>query len=99
MHAGAFPWVGSTSLVIETGMTGATMNLYCGLHEAADMAFVLHVLRACDGFLDVGANVGSYSILASGVAQARTLALEPIPATRRRLSDLIALLQEYGEFA
>jgi hypothetical protein len=50
------PWVGSTSLVIETGMTGATMNFYCGLHGAADMAFVLHVLRPGDVFLDVGAN-------------------------------------------
>jgi FkbM family methyltransferase len=79
------PWVGGTSLVIETGMTGATMNLYCGLHEAADMAFVLHVLRPGDVFLDVGANVGTYTILASGVAQARTLALEPIPATFERL--------------
>jgi len=79
------PWVGSTSLVIEIGMTGATMNFYCGLHEAADMAFVLHVLRPGDVFLDVGANVGSYTILASGVAQARTLALEPIPATFERL--------------
>jgi FkbM family methyltransferase len=79
------PWVGSTSLVIETGMTGATMNVYCGLHEAADMAFVLHLLRPGDLFLDVGANVGTYTVLASGVAQARTLALEPIPTTFKRL--------------
>jgi FkbM family methyltransferase len=79
------PWVGGTSLVIETGMTGATMNFYCGLHEAADMAFVLHALRPGDSFLDVGANVGTYTILASGVVQARTLALEPIPATFERL--------------
>jgi FkbM family methyltransferase len=78
-------WVGSTSLVIETGMTGATMNFYCGHHEAADMTFVLHVLRPGDVFLDVGAIVGTYIILASGVAQARTLALEPIPATFERL--------------
>ena len=75
------PWVDSTSLVIETEMTGATMNFYCGLHEVDDMAFVFHLLRPGDGFLDVGANVGKYMILASGAAQARTLALEPIPAT------------------
>ena len=46
----------------------------------ADMACVFHFLRPGDGFLDVGANVGIYTILASGAAQARTLALEPIPA-------------------
>lgn len=38
------PWLGYTSLVIESGMTGATMNVYFGLHEATDMAFVLLVL-------------------------------------------------------
>ncbi len=86
-----FPWVGNTCLVIESGMTGATMNVYCGLHEAADMAFVLHVLRPGDVFLDVGANVGSYSILASGVAGAHTIALEPIPATFDRLSRNLRL--------
>jgi hypothetical protein len=79
------PWVGSTSLVIETGMTGATMNFYCGLHEAANTDFVLHALRPGDVFLDVGANVDTHTILASGVAQARTIALEPIPATFLRL--------------
>jgi hypothetical protein len=75
------PWVDSTSLDKETGMTGATMSFYCGLHDVADIAFVFHFLRPGDGFLDVGANVGTYTILASGAAQARTLALEPIPAT------------------
>jgi hypothetical protein len=75
------PWIGATSLVDERGMTGATMNVYCGLHEAADMAFVLHLLRPGDRFLDIGANVGTYTILASGVAQAHSITLEPIPAT------------------
>jgi hypothetical protein len=72
--------VGSTSVVIEAGMTGASINHYCGLDAAADMAFLLHVLHPGDVFFDVGANVGSYTILASGVAQARTLSLEPTPA-------------------
>lgn len=79
------PLLVNTFLVIETGMTGATMNLFSGLHEAADMAFVLHMLRPADDFLDLGANDGTYTILASGVAQDYTLALEPIPATFERL--------------
>ncbi len=68
-------------LVIERGMTGATMNVYCGLHEANDMAFVLHLLRPSDLFLDIGANVGTYTLLASGVAKARSITVEPIPHT------------------
>ncbi|MBP7950713.1 MAG: hypothetical protein KA004_13765 [Verrucomicrobiales bacterium] len=63
-------WIGDAKLVVETGMTGATGNLYCGLHEFADMALVLHLLRPEDGFADIGANIGSYSVLASAVVGA-----------------------------
>src|SRR5437764_10412334 len=31
-----------------SGMTGATGNLYVGLHEFEEMAFLLHFLRAAD---------------------------------------------------
>ena len=73
------PWVGTTRLVVRRGMTGATGNIYVGLHEFRDMAFVLHVLRQGDVFADVGANIGSYSVLASGVCGARSVAFEPDP--------------------
>jgi FkbM family methyltransferase len=49
--------------------------------EFADMAFVSHFLRPCDLFVDVGANVGSYTILASGVVRCQTVAFEPDPVT------------------
>lgn len=54
-------------------MTGATGNIYVGLHEFEDMAFLLHVLRRTDLFVDVGANIGSYTILAGGAAGAKLL--------------------------
>ena len=66
-------------------MTGATGNIYCGLHEYEDMAFVLHVLRPGDTFVDVGANIGSYTILATGVCGTRTIAIEPDPETASHL--------------
>jgi len=31
-----------SQLIIKAGMTGATGNLYCGLHEFADMSFLIH---------------------------------------------------------
>lgn len=84
------PFVGNTRLVCERSMTGATGNLYCGLHEFGDMGFLLHFLRSSDVFLDVGANIGSFTILASGVVGAKSLALEPVPSTfealRRNIS-------------
>ncbi|HXI69421.1 MAG TPA: FkbM family methyltransferase [Verrucomicrobiae bacterium] len=79
------PFVGDSVLVVEPGMTGATGNIYCGLHEFADMAFVLHVLRSDDLFLDIGANIGSYTVLAAKVAGANCLALEPVPETFAKL--------------
>ena len=77
----ALPYVGGTRLFATRGMTGATGNWYCGLHEVAEMAFVLHVLRQSDKFIDVGANVGSYTVLAAGAVGSRAFAVEPIPTT------------------
>ncbi len=83
------PWIEGAQLRVARGMFGATGNIYCGLHEYADMAFVLHALRKGDVFLDVGANVGSYTVLASAVRGARTIAFEPDPVTVRHLQDNI----------
>ncbi len=87
----AFPFVGQTQLFATRGMTGATGNWYCGLHEVREMAFVLHVLRESDHFLDVGANIGSYTVLAGGGVGARVTAVEPIPETFAHLERNVAL--------
>ena len=77
-HEVIVPWVEGTRLAARRGMAGATGNIYCGLHEFEDMAFVLHFLRPGDFFADVGANIGSYTVLASGVCKARTWRLNQI---------------------
>ncbi|MER9200805.1 FkbM family methyltransferase [Mesorhizobium sp. M0933] len=82
-------WVDGSNLVVRAGMTGATGNVYCGLHEFPEMGFLLHVLRSGDLFCDIGANVGSYTILASAVVGAETIAFEPVAETVRRLFDNI----------
>jgi len=87
-----FPWLDESLLVVERGMTGATGNLYCGLHEFADMALLLHYFCGKQGvFLDVGANIGSYTILASKVSGVFSIAIEPAPATFRKLQRNIAV--------
>jgi hypothetical protein len=58
-----FEFVNGSKLLAAPGLTGATGNLYVGLHEFEEMAFALHFLRPGDLFADVGANVGSYTIL------------------------------------
>ena len=87
----AIPFVNDTHLLVTSGMTGATGNWYCGLHEPDDMGFALHFLRASDCLFDVGANVGSYTVLAAGGAGARVVAAEPIPATFRALRANVRL--------
>ena len=79
------PFVNDSCLVAEPGMTGATGNIYFGLQEYEDMAFVGHALREAELFVDVGANIGSYSVLAAAGPKARVIACEPVPATYRRL--------------
>jgi FkbM family methyltransferase len=80
-----FDWIEGSRLAARNGMTGATGNIYCGLHEFVDMAFLLHVLRPGDLFVDAGANIGSYTVLASAVCGARSIAIEPDPRTVQSL--------------
>lgn len=75
------PFTTKTRFFAKRGMTGATGNIYLGLHEFQDMSFLLHFLREEDVFLDVGANVGSYTILAAGHVGAKTWSFEPVPNT------------------
>ncbi|MFP6657430.1 MAG: FkbM family methyltransferase, partial [Pirellulales bacterium] len=85
------PFTKRTRLLVKRGMTGATGNIYCGLHDFEDMAFVLHLLRTEDTFVDIGANVGTYTVLASGQVGARSIAIEPIPQTFEHLLDNVFL--------
>ena len=87
----AVSFVNDTRLLVSSGMTGATGNIYCGLHEFVDMGFLLHLLRPGDMFYDIGANVGSYTILASAAIGAQSVSLEPVPQTFHFLQDNIRL--------
>ena len=75
------PYINNTYLLTKHGMTGATGNWYCGLHEYEDMGFLLHTLQPGDLFVDIGANIGSYSILAASCKDVKVEAFEPIPST------------------
>ena len=55
------------------------------------MMVPLHFLREGDLFLDVGANIGSYTILASGVCRAKTWSFEPDPNTAAKLRRNVAV--------
>lgn len=88
-----YPYTENSKFIIWKGLTGATGNLYCGLMEYDDMAFLLHFLRPEDLFIDIGANVGAYTILASAEIKANTIAIEPVPSTFKNLNNNILINQ------
>ena len=84
-------WIGGSKFYVKNGETGLTGNIYTGLHEFSDMGFLLHVLKNEDLFIDVGANSGSYTVLAGASIGAKTISVEPVPATFIRLVRNIEL--------
>lgn len=84
-------YVSGARLIVKQGMMGATGNIYTGLHEFEDMAFVLHALRKEDTFVDIGANIGSYTVLAGKAVGAKCISIEPILSTFSCLIDNIQL--------
>jgi FkbM family methyltransferase len=79
--------VNDAKLLIVPHRPASTGNLYTRLHEFPEMGFVLHALRAGDTFVDVGANIGAYSILAASIAGVTCIAFEPSSETYSLLTE------------
>ena len=77
-------------------MHGLTGNIYYGLAEFADMGFLLHFLRSDDCLADIGANAGSYSVMAARLCGAHAIAFEPAAETWPALLRNIALNEIEG---
>lgn len=70
----------------------AKLAVYTKLPDYHDMLFTLRYLRSTDTFVDVGANVGIYSLLAArAVPQGQVLAFEPNPITAERMRTNLRL--------
>ncbi len=86
-----FSFINNCKLYITSGQTIATGNYYVGLLEFSEMAFVAHFLNEKDTFFDIGTNIGTYTVIASGVSKATTYSFEPIPETFNSLKKNIIL--------
>lgn len=83
------PLPGGLKVRCHPHSTVASAVLYYGLPDPAEMRFVMAYLDEGDEFVDVGANVGVYSLLACTVPGVRALALEPSePAATRAAENL-----------
>ncbi|MBT8567978.1 FkbM family methyltransferase [Polynucleobacter paneuropaeus] len=81
-----YPWISGIKVLTRAGETGFTGNIYAGLHEHQEMLFCLHLLGVNDLFVDVGANIGSYSLLVSKICGSQCIAFEPSDDTFKRLT-------------
>lgn len=86
-----FKWIGNLHFYAYRRDAGIIGNLFFGLQEFAESIFTIHFLRKTDLFLDIGANVGHYCLLASGIKKCNSIAVEPVPNTFSRLNDNISL--------
>jgi FkbM family methyltransferase len=80
------PFVNGSRLRVWRGRPASTAAWYFGLPDFEEMSFALHLLRPGDLFLDGGANVGVWSVLAASTG-ADVVAVEPAP-------DAVALLEQ-----
>lgn len=68
--------------------------LYCGLYDYNEMNFLLRYLRPEDSFLDIGANVGVYTLLAaSKICSGSIYSFEALPKNYTRLQENLKLNQ------
>jgi len=70
----------------------ASLALYTRLPEYDDMLFTERFLKPSDVVIDVGANIGLYSLLAGArTGSGKVIALEPHPVAAERLRENVAL--------
>ena len=86
-----FNWIDDSKIIARKGESSVTGQIYCGLYTFSEMSFILHVLRTDDLFIDIGSNIGCYTILASAVKGARGYCFEPVPSTFARLNENLRL--------
>lgn len=77
-------------VVVRLHDNGSSHALYANPPDFAEMQFWRKWLRPGDLFLDVGANVGIYSLWAADIG-VETWAFEPHPVARERLQENAAL--------
>lgn len=86
-----FKWIDDSILVAYRGEAAVTGSLYTGLLDFNEMSFLLHYLEQTDIFVDVGANSGVYTVLASKVVGCKSISIEPIESSLERIKEHLKL--------
>ncbi|WGF92733.1 FkbM family methyltransferase [Aequorivita marisscotiae] len=86
-----FNWINDLKFYAEKGDAGLVGNIYYKLMDYEDSMFLIHHLKKNDLFIDVGANLGHYTLLASGVCNANVFAIEPIKSALKKLINNVEI--------
>ena len=92
-----FNWVEDAKLIFDNSKINnlsqrqIKFNYYLGLAEYEEMAFLIHALKKDEVFVDCGANLGLYTILASKVIGVNSISFEPHPDTIKKLFDQLEI--------
>lgn len=73
----AIPYINDSWLFCDRRSKDVPLLRLLILKDFTAMSFIAHFLRATDHFVDVGAGIGSYSVLAAVTSGARVSAIEP----------------------
>ncbi len=86
-----FKWISGLKFYAQKGDAGIVGNIYYKLMDYPDSMFLIDKLSKNDLFVDVGANLGHFSLLAAGISKAKVIAIEPIEETNKKLTKNIEL--------
>ena len=87
------PYHGLTLRCHRNSHSASAALYFNGLPDFREMSLIKRYLRPGDTFVDIGANVGVYTLLAASLVgpQGRVHAFEPGPQTRAQLEDNVTL--------
>lgn len=79
------------NLKITSPKTFRDLDLACplGLFEPNEFIFLLKYSREDDKFLDIGANIGAFSLILSSINKCKSLCIEALPSTYKFLVENI----------
>jgi len=88
-----FKWIDNSILVAYKSESAVTANFYTGMSEFYEMGFLMHCLRSDNIFVDIGANSGIYTVLASKVIGSKSICIEPIHSAVERIKEHVMINQ------
>jgi FkbM family methyltransferase len=84
-----FNWINDSILEIHRGDVGLTGNYYAGIVDFNQISFICHTLDTNTTFVDVGSNLGEYSIAAAKVAGVNCISFEPDHEAFTKMQNIV----------